>query len=98
MRCNTLALVDRVLDRGITHGLRRSSLRRADCGAVGGRAAVAAVASTAAAVAAVAAAASTVAAVAASGAPTWMLQRGWHSPMRLHYARECLRRHLDLRM
>ena len=38
--------MDRVLDRGITHGLRRSSLRRADCGAVGGRAAVVAAAST----------------------------------------------------
>ena len=63
--------MDRVLDRGITHGLRCSSLRRADCGAVGGRAAVAAVASTAAAVAAVAAAAadaSTVATGAAAGA------------------------------
>ena len=42
--------MDRVLDRGITHGLRRSSLRRADCGAFGGRAAVAASAAAVAAV------------------------------------------------
>ena len=50
MRCITVVLVDRVLNRGITHGLRRSSFRRADCGAVGGRAAVAAAASTVATV------------------------------------------------
>ena len=42
--------MDRVLDRRITHGLRRSSLRRADCGAFGGRAAVAASAAAVAAV------------------------------------------------